>query len=373
MKFRLSILLILGLIRLSGQSFQLSILPGSEYTLSRRDEWKLALTNTANSSINAYFYGIATEASRGKIYEIRSRARFVPPGLSTLGTQNYVGLEPFDILYQDEQLRQYGIQSNGLPAGDYELCITAFSASDSSELGNVCYNFTVDSYTPPILLSPENQDTLCDTYPYFTWLPPPVFKGQNFTYTLRIYEAQNVQTTLSAAQTNPLFYERNGIPTPLVQYGINARNFRPNHRYTWLVSAEINNKTVATSEPGSFFYCMPKQPENATQNNKPASKNEAVPGIPYMELRTSLGSNYSITDKGHLNFQYNNRYDQRQIGFRILDTRLQVVHSQTLDSHYGINYYRIDMAGKLISGKRYEIQVTDPQGNIQKASFKFLN
>ena len=118
---------------------------------------------------------------------------------------------------------------------------------------------------------------------------------------------------------------------------------------------------------------MPKQPENATQNNKPASKNEAVPGIPYMELRTSLGSNYSITDKGHLNFQYNNRYDQRQIGFRILDTRLQVVHSQTLDSHYGINYYRIDMEGKLISGKRYEIQVTDPQGNIQKASFKFLN
>ena len=94
-----------------------------------------------------------------------------------------------------------------------------------------------------------------------------------------------------------------------------------------------------------------------------------------MELKSSVGSNYSITDKGYLNFQYNNRYDQRQLGFRILDARLQVVHSQTIDSHYGINYYRIDMAGtgKLISGKRYEIQVTDPQGNIQKASFKFLN
>ncbi|MFN9917218.1 MAG: hypothetical protein ACK53L_31815, partial [Pirellulaceae bacterium] len=118
---------------------------GSEYTLSRRDEWKLAVTNNANIAVSAYFYGIATEVSRGKIYEIRSRARLIPPGLSTLGTQNYIGLEPFDILYQDEQLRQYGIQTNGLPAGDYELCITAFSASDSSELGNVCYNFTVDS------------------------------------------------------------------------------------------------------------------------------------------------------------------------------------------------------------------------------------
>lgn len=375
MKCRLSIFLIFGLIRLSGQSFQLSILPGSEYTLSRRDEWKLAVTNNANIAVSAYFYGIATEVSRGKIYEIRSRARLIPPGLSTLGTQNYIGLEPFDILYQDEQLRQYGIQTNGLPAGDYELCITAFSASDSSELGNVCYNFTVDSYTPPILLSPENQDTVCDAYPYFAWLPPPVFKGQNFTYTLRIYEAQNLQTTVSAAQTNPLFYERKGIATPLVQYGINARNFRPNHRYTWLISAEINNKTVATSEPGSFIYCEPNQSNNATQSNKPVSKNEAIPGIPYMELKTSVGSNYSITDKGHLNFQYNNRYDQRQIGFRILDARLQVVHTQTLDSHYGLNYYRIDMAGtgKLISGKRYEIQVTDPQGNIQKACFKFLN
>jgi hypothetical protein len=54
---------------------------------------------------------------------------------------------------------------------------------------------------------------------------------------------------------------------------------------------------------------------------------------------------------------------------------MQVLYSQLLDAHYGINYYRIDMAstGKLISGKRYEIQVTDPQGNIQKALFKFLN
>jgi hypothetical protein len=375
MRYRLSALLIFVLVRLSGQSFQLSIIPGSEYNLSRRDEWKLSVTNTANTAVNAYFYGVATEASRGKIYEIRSRARFVSPGLNTFGTQNYVGLEPFDIVYQDEQLRQYGIQTNGLPAGDYDLCITAYSASDSSELGNVCYSFSVDSYTPPILLSPENEDTLCDAYPYFTWLPPPVFKGQNFTYTLRIYESQNVQTTLSAAQTNPLFYERNGIPTPLVQYGINARNFRPNHRYTWLISAEINNKTVAISEPGSFYFCIPNIAGSAAQNTKPSLKNEAVPGIPYMELKSNVGNNYSVTDKGHLNFQYNNRFDQRQIGFRILDSRMQVLYSQLLDAHYGINYYRIDMAstGKLISGKRYEIQVTDPQGNIQKALFKFLN
>jgi hypothetical protein len=362
---------------LPAQQIQITILPASEYTLARRDEWKVLVNNTTNQTLKVFFYGISTEAQRGKVYEARSKDREIVPGTTSFGTHYYVGLEPFTTLYEDQALRQYAIQTNGLPAGDYEICIYAYSALDSSELGSSCYNFSADYFTPPILVSPDNSDTVCEQYPFFTWLPPVPNNGQQFTYTLSLYELQNMQTIFSSVQTNQPYYEKKGITTPISQYGINARNLRPGYRYAWKVSAEVNNQTVATSEVWSFVYCKTNSlvfGVDSTKKEKPTKKNEALPGIPYMELKTQTGSNYSVMDKGKLNFQYNNRYEQKQIGYRILDSRMQLVHNEVLDVNYGLNYFSLDMKanGKLASGKLYEVQVTDPKGNILKARFKYL-
>lgn len=361
----------------AAQQIQITIIPASEYTLARRDEWKVLVNNTTNQVLQVYFYGIATEARFGKVYEARSFGREILPGVTTFSTQYYVGLEPYKTLYENQVLRQYAIQTNGLPAGDYEICITALSVIDSTELGSNCYSFSADYFTPPILVAPDNNDTVCEPYPFFSWLPPVPNNGQQFTYTLSLFELQNVQTVLSSVQTNPPFYEKKGITTPITQYGINARNLRPGYRYAWNVSAEVNNKTVATSEVWSFVYCKTNPlvfGADTTKKEKPVKKNEAAPGIPYMELKAQTGSNYSVMDKGKLNFQYNNLYEQKQIGYRILDSRLQLVHNEVLDVNYGLNFYNLDMKsnGKLASGKFYELQVTDPKGNILKARFKYL-
>lgn len=362
---------------INAQNLQLTIIPGTDYTMARRDEWKLMVNNTGNTTLSVFFRGVATEASKGKVYEALSKPRTIFPGIITFNTNYYVGLDPFNTIYEDQSLRQYAIQTNGLPAGDYEICITAYLASDSSEIGSNCYSFSADYFTPPILVAPDNNDTVCEPYPFFSWLPPVPNNGQNFTYTLTLYELQNVQTVLSSVQTNPAFYERKGIPTTIVQYGINARNLRPGYRYAWKVSAEANNQTVATSEVWSFIYCKTNPPvfgADTTKKEKPGKKNEAAPGIPYMELKAQTGSNYSVMDKGKLNFQYNNLYEQKQVGYRILDSRMQLVYSQVLDVNYGLNYYSLDMNanGKLASGKFYELQVTDPKGNILKARFKYF-
>jgi hypothetical protein len=134
---------------MNAQQIQITIIPGTEYTMARRDEWKVVVNNMGTQSLNIFFRGLATEAVKGRVYEMLSKPRAIAPGLTTFSTNYYVGLEPFNTIYEDPSLRQYAIQTNGLPAGDYEICITAYLASDSSEIGSNCYSFSADYFTRP--------------------------------------------------------------------------------------------------------------------------------------------------------------------------------------------------------------------------------
>jgi len=358
----------------NAQTIQITIIPASDYTLSRRDEWKVVVNNTTNQTLKVFFYGIATETQRGKVYEARSMDRPISPGSTTFSTQYYVGLQPFQTLYEDQTLRQYAVQTNGLPAGDYEICITAFSATDSSELGTNCYSFSVDHFSPPVLVSPDNNDTVCEQYPFFSWLPPVPNNGQKFTYTLSIYELQNVQTVLSSVQTNPAFYEKKGITTPISQYGINARNLREGQRYAWKVSAEVNNQTVATSEVWSFVYCKKGSlvfATDTTKKKKEEVKNPPKPGIPYLETVADFKNDFSVLDRGMLNFHYYHQSTTPSAGLRILDTKGAVVHSKKLNVGFGSNYFTAPLAdyGSLKAGEFYELQIVDMNGHIKKLRF----
>jgi len=369
-----ALLLLVGL-QLSAQQVQISIIPGTEYTMARRDEWKVVVNNTTSQTLRVFFYGLGTEVQRGKVYEVLSQQRDLPPGITTFSTQYYVGLQPFNTLYEDQSLREYAIRTNALPAGDYEFCIKALSAVDSTELGENCYQFTADYFTPPVLILPENNDTVREDYPYFSWLPPVPNNGQAFTYTLTLYELQNMQTAFSATQTNAPFYERKAISMPAAQYGINARNLRQGYRYAWKVSAEVNGNTVATSEVWSFVFAKDKLTTTAdTAKKKPEVKNPPLPGIPYMELKNRTGADYSVVTDGKMSFVFINQLKQDKLGYQVLNAQQQQVDKQVLECGYGYNYYSIDMkaGGKLQSGNYYVLQTIDANGNILKARFKFI-
>jgi hypothetical protein len=344
--------------------------------MARRDEWKVVVNNTTSQTLRVFFYGLGTEVQRGKVYEVLSQQRDLPPGITTFSTQYYVGLQPFNTLYEDQSLREYAIRTNALPAGDYEFCIRALSATDSSQLGENCYQFTADYFSPPVLILPENNDTVREDYPYFSWLPPVPNNGQAFTYTLTLYELQNMQTAFSATQTNAPFYERKAISMPATQYGINARNLRQGYRYAWKVSAEVNGNTVATSEIWSFVFAKDKliPAADTTKKKQPEVKNPPLPGIPYMELKNRTGGDYSVITDGRMSFVFINHLKQDKLGYQVLNAQQQQVDKQVLECGYGYNYYSIDMkaGGKLQSGNYYELHTIDANGNILKARFKFI-
>lgn len=356
----------------AAQSIQLSIIPSSEYTMARRDEWRVIVNNTSNQTLEVFFRGIATETSRGRVYEAYSKSRPIVPGITTFSTSYYVGLDPFETVYEDESLRRFALRTNGLPAGDYEICITAYLSSDSTEIGSNCYSFSADYFTPPILIAPDNNDTVCEPYPFFSWLPPVPNNSQNFTYTLTIYELQNVQTVLSAVQTNPAFYERKGITTTIAQYGINARNLRPGYRYAWKVSAEVNNQTVASSEVWSFVYCKNDVVTTDTTKKKKEVKNQPKSGIPYLETTAEVTNSFSTLDRGLLSFLYVHSSSTPTVGMRILDMKGSMVYSKLLEVSYGNNYFSApltDYSG-LKPSELYELQIVDMNGAIKKLRFK---
>jgi hypothetical protein len=196
--------------------------------------------------------------------------------------------------------------------------------------------------------------------------------GQNFTYTLTIYELQNVQTVLSSVQTNPAFYERKGIPTTIVQYGINARNLRPGYRYAWKVSAEVNNQTVASSEVWSFVYCKNDVVTTDTTKKKKEVKNLPKSGIPYLEPSAEVNNSFSTLDRGLLSFLYLHSTSTPTVGMRILDMKGSMVYSKVLEVSYGNNYFSApltDYSG-LKPSELYELQIVDMNGAIKKLRFK---
>lgn len=359
----------------TAQPIQISIIPGSDYTFANRAQWQVLVTNSSGQTIRTLFHGLVTEAQDGIIYEVRSEPRDILPGTTTFSTNYFVGLDPFTVINENLNYQNYAIQTNGLPAGDYEICITAFSFTDQSELGTNCYQYSVDHFSPPVLVSPEDRDTVSQDFPFFTWLPPAPTNGKNFTYTLFLYEMQNKQTPVSAVQLNPAYYEKKGIGMTMAQYGINARKLRQGMRYAWKVSAELNNQTVATSEVWSFVFWMgPSVGELPDKPSKPEPKNKRLLGIPYLELEVDVKADFSVLDRGLLSFRYEHKSTTPTAGLRILNMNGQMVFSKRLEVNNGSNYFSAPVSeyGSLKVGEVYELQVVDMNGNIRKQRFKIV-
>jgi hypothetical protein len=358
---------------LLGQQLSLTIIPASSYDISHRDEWALNVQNLGKEAISVYFVGIATEQQRGLVFKITSGVLLIPPGATQFNTSYYLGLEPYTIEYEDPVLRQNAIALNGLPAGQYEMCVVAYESQTSVEIASTCYSFAVDDCTPPELILPANADTLTEDFPYFMWMPSvPPPSGQS-SYTLKIFELQNNQTPWSAAQTNPSFYEMKGIQSAYFQYGINSRNFSPGKAYAWKVEVVSNGNIVCSSEVNMFYFIVNEEtdivPENVADINSPKA------GVAYIPTAVDDGRGVSSVDRGMICFSYEHDNSNGEVGMRILNSNKIDIYNTVLEVQSGMNYFdfRASDLKAIKPGEVYQIQVINALGVIKSVQFKLVN
>ena len=86
--------------------FTLTLIQPNEITLANADIWNCIITNAGNNAADVYLHGIVTEASRGRVLEMRSADFLLSIGTTQFNTGNYEPLAPEQTIYNDADFRE---------------------------------------------------------------------------------------------------------------------------------------------------------------------------------------------------------------------------------------------------------------------------
>jgi len=273
-------------------------------------------------------------------------------------------LSPLTISYTVDAFYANLVNTGGIfPAGAYHIDYALYGRpldGEFSELAENSIDATVESLFPPMLISVENNDTICEQYPIFTWTP--AYQASNpgdLTYYFKMVEVYGFQSSYQAITSNPYYYSQQDIPITLLNYPVSAATLVYNQQYAWQVDAIINNQVAASSEIWTFVYGCPSD-----------TIIDSIPQMPYVKLRLERdGGEYKLVNK-FLYINYTERYfpgENAQLKYQIYDRNTNEfvpTNNTVLAVVEGENNYIISTCGdglNLPDGV-YQFIVTDKKG-----------
>jgi hypothetical protein len=218
----------------------LRVPPPARYGIE--DLWKA--TVISDTACDAWFEGFVYEAEHGQVFHATTK-----PFPLTRGTRVYG--------YRDVRIDQtqtasgyeaFVTRTGQLPQGRYrfKLLLMPFGVGDS-------FGFEPRPAGPPRLISPPHGAKLDGLYPDFVWTAPTPAPGGPVTYKLQLYEVLPGQTPDEAVNSNPPWFEQNGINSTRLRYPMRARRLDAEKEYAWQVSAVPGpGAALAVSETRGF-------------------------------------------------------------------------------------------------------------------------
>ncbi|MCC7297801.1 MAG: hypothetical protein IT244_05660, partial [Bacteroidia bacterium] len=153
------------------------------------------------------------------------------------------------------------IRSNGLPEGNYKVCITPYDYASDAPVGvESCTNFKIVQVEPPVLLGPPCETKVLPTPSQtvvFSWSAAPG-APPNVKYVLTMVELvnndQNPNDALNAATTPPFFEKDCGSSTVNV-YNLSDPKLTVGKSYAWRVQAYDPKNITAFRNNGISEAC----------------------------------------------------------------------------------------------------------------------
>jgi len=242
--------------------------------LKTTDLYRVRLNNATGSPIPIYLFGTVDEAEAGHIVEATSKQFDLPPGVTII---NGPELQPIDAQYFSERHKAVFLRTGQAPTGEYTVCVHVHRADDRREIASDCFTQRVQVTTPPVLIFPSDGDTITTPVPTFTWAAPtPLVRGQQLRYKIRIVEVFARQTTYDAMQSNPAWFEREGINVRNFPLPISARKPRIGQEYAWQISAFDNDFPLGRSEIWGFTYGSGKIATRGTVDGNPVGRRTTI-------------------------------------------------------------------------------------------------
>lgn len=216
------------------------------------DLWEVRLNNTSGRTLRIYLHGTAEEATDGQIVDAQSAVIDLPPGLSQFNGNT---LAPIKVNRSNSKYKEGLLRTGTVPTGTYRVCVEAILVATSEVVGTDCITQVIQQLTPPMLTSPNDGATVEERAPTFTWLPPsPLRPGQAMRYQMKVVEVIGRQTPYDAVVSNPAWYSRTDLGSPIHTYPISARPFLPGKKYAWNIKAFDASLLLGESEIWWFTY-----------------------------------------------------------------------------------------------------------------------
>gem|GEM_PF-1329234 len=230
---------------------RLNLPPIDQFTVN--DLFNAQVINNSGKDLQVYLKGSVAEATKGMLFDGRSAVFTLPAGFN--GLPSFSQLQPVKINYSDKRTEAYVLRTGTVPPGEYTICIKVIDALTQEELGEDCIQTELIAPMPPELIFPENESSVEEIYPLFTWSPPnPVPIKVIIAFVLKVVELLPHQTVAQALASNPAWFRQDNISGTSFQYPVSARPFETGKSYAWQVTAftQDGEQIAAPSEPYSF-------------------------------------------------------------------------------------------------------------------------
>lgn len=157
------------------------------------------------------------------------------------------------IRFFDQEFEQVFKAIGGLPQHSFSVCLTIEVMLERPEQAEDCQQFIPENPIPLQLIYPDDQSTISEPWPVFSWIPPSLPKGlPGMKFLISIFEAKSGNSSFEETRRMQPIYSQNNLSFNTHLYPTSARNLQLNHRYYWQVQAYYGKYKLGISEPWMF-------------------------------------------------------------------------------------------------------------------------
>jgi len=284
--------------------------PPPEFTF--QDLWHFTITGPVSSTNVEYYVALRIFNEQGSLLVKSNSDIFqIHNGVMYVNKMDLSQVDPFTTLYYSNLLQQVISNGDFFPAGTYNIVYNLMGRpldGEFTELTEANLQAVVNVFMPPVLIHPEDGDTIDTPYPLLTWLPAyQASAGQTILYHIRLVEMFSGQTPTSALAANPTYFEQYDLPITAINYPPGANPIELDHTYAWTVAATIGGVPVAYAQQWQFTYALPKAIYPLIIDNKQYytffdQLSGSVVNIDQNSLRMRVEENY-FNKEGYLSFK----------------------------------------------------------------------
>ncbi|MBN9295447.1 MAG: DUF928 domain-containing protein [Filimonas sp.] len=299
-----------------------------------------------------------TEQAGGALCNIQLTAIQLLPGSNIL---NAGQSRKATIHFSNTDRARLAKQTSYLPGGAYSYCFEVSDSKTGTVLGENCFDADLTAISAFTLISPADQETICDNRPLFTWQPlVPSMPGTN--YQLVLCEIKEHQTPEEALNYNLPLINQPAITSPLLIYPSNMTALEKKKKYAWQVSAYREKVILQRSEVWIFKYGCEDSIKGIDNNG-------------FRDIEDLAKGNFYIAD-GIIKFALQNPYAAQILTYHItgLSQKDAVIkHLPTVKLRQGTNNIVIDISENksFVDSDYYQLTVIMPNGETKKLRFQY--